>query len=182
MTENKEVPEINFDENGELMVMPASTSSKNDFDFFMGKWQLQNKKLKERLNNSSEWVTFESMQEMHTILNGVGNIDNFFAELDGQPFEGMSLRLFNPVTKLWSIYWADSIHGKLDPPVTGSFENSMGLFFGKDYVKGKPILVVFRWDITDKDHPVWSQAFSADNGTTWEWNWYMYFSKIETAH
>jgi hypothetical protein len=102
--------------------------------------------------------------------------------LDGQPFEGMSLRLFNPVTKLWSIYWADSIHGKLDPPVTGSFENSMGLFFGKDYVKGKPILVVFRWDITDKDHPVWSQAFSADNGTTWEWNWYMYFSKIETAH
>jgi hypothetical protein len=79
MTENKEVPEINFDENGELMVMPASTSSKNDFDFFMGKWQLQNKKLKERLNNSSEWVTFESMQEMHTILNGVGNIDNFLA-------------------------------------------------------------------------------------------------------
>jgi hypothetical protein len=37
---------------------------------------------------------------------------------------------------------------------------------------GKPIIVMFRWDARNKDRPIWSQAFSRDNGKTWEWNWY----------
>jgi len=37
--------------------------------------------------------------------------------------------------------------------------------------------VVFRWDTTDKENPVWSQAFSDDNGKNWEWNWYMFMAK-----
>jgi hypothetical protein len=71
---------------------------------------------------------------------------------------------------LWSIYWADSNVGVLDPPVGGSFENNVGHFFAKDTFDGKKIIVVFRWDVRDKDKPVWSQAFSPDNGKTWEWN------------
>lgn len=43
---------------------------------------------------------------------------------------------------------------------------------------GKDILVKFQWDKTDPDHPIWSQAFSPDNGTYLEWNWYMYMHKI----
>ncbi len=110
--------------------------------------------------------------------NGVGNIDNYLATFNGVPFEGMSVRLFNPATRLWSIYWADSTEGILQPPVVGSFDNNKGHFFTKDIFKEKKIIVVFRWDLSDKENPVWSQAFSADNGKTWEWNWYMYFSRI----
>ena len=105
---------------------------------------------------------------MYRILNGIGNIDNFLATFDGQPFEGMTIRLFNPGTKLWSIYWADSNKGKLDPPVTGSFENNRGHFFTKDIFNDKKVIVVFRWDARDKDNPVWSQAMSDDNGHIWE--------------
>jgi len=25
---------------------------------------------------------------------------------------------------------------------------------------------------------IWSQAFSTDNGETWEWNWCMYMSRM----
>ena len=114
---------------------------------------------------------------MYKVLNGIGNIDNFLATFDGEPFEGMTVRLFNTNTKLWSIYWADSNEGKLDLPVLGSFENNIAHFFTKDIFEGKPILVVFRWDARDKENPIWSQAFSDDNGMNWEWNWYMYFSK-----
>jgi hypothetical protein len=89
----------------------------------------------------------------------------------------MSLRLFNPKTRLWSIYWADSNEGVLQPAVVGSFENSVAHFFTKDIFNTKNILVVFRWDVRDKENPIWSQAFSQDNGQTWEWNWYMYFGK-----
>ena len=174
-----EIPRVIFDANGELRIMPSSTSSAHDFDFYQGKWQLQNRKLKTRLSQCTEWVEFESTQEMYKVLNGLGNLDNYLATFDGQPFEGLSLRLFNPRTRLWSIYWADSLEGVLQPPVSGSFENQVAHFFTRDTFEDRPILVVFRWDARDPQYPVWSQAFSADHGTTWEWNWYMHFRKFD---
>ena len=174
-----DIPQIQFDTAGELIITATPSSSKHDFDFFAGRWKLHNKKLKSKLNNCTEWVEFESTQEMYKVLNGIGNIDNFLATFDEQPFEGMTVRLFNPKTNLWSIYWADSDNGKLDPPVVGSFENNIGHFFTKDIFDEKNILVVFRWDATDPDNPVWSQAFSDDDGKTWEWNWYMFMTKIK---
>ncbi|HBI02208.1 MAG TPA: hypothetical protein DDY18_11375 [Flavobacterium sp.] len=181
MTPNDDlkVPEVHFDKNGQVIIKASATSSNHDFDFYEGKWKLHNKKLKTRLSNCNEWIEFESTQEMYRVLNGIGNIDNYLATFDGKPFEGMSVRLFNPKTKLWSIYWADSNEGVLQPPVIGSFENDIAHFFTKDTFNGKDILVVFRWDVRDKENPIWSQAFSEDNGKTWEWNWYMYFSKFE---
>jgi hypothetical protein len=177
MSNDIKIPKITFDNNGNLEIIPSCTSSKNDFDFYEGNWNLQNKKLKTRLANCTEWITFESTQEMYRVLNGIGNIDNYLANFDGEPFEGMSVRLFNPKTKLWSIYWADSNEGVLQTPVVGSFENDIAHFFAKDIFNGQNILVVFRWDVRDKAHPIWSQAFSIDNGENWEWNWYMYCSK-----
>jgi hypothetical protein len=156
-----EIPTIAFATDGELIITASPTSSKRDFDFYEGKW-----------------TEFESTQEMYRVLNGIGNIDNYLATFDGVPFEGMSVRLFNTKTRLWSIYWADSIEGKLDPPVVGSFENNVAHFFTRNILNDKKILIVFRWDVRDKENPVWSQAFSADNGKTWEWNWYMYFTRL----
>ncbi|WPO77124.1 hypothetical protein [Flavobacterium sp. KACC 22761] len=141
-----EIPEIKFDKNGELIIVASQSSSKDDFDFFQGKSFIRNKKLKQRLVNCSEWIEFPSTQEMYKILNGIGNIDNFLATFDGEPFEGMTVRLFNPKTKLWSIYWSDSNTGVLDQPVVGSFENQVGHFFSKDVYEGKNVLQVFRWD------------------------------------
>jgi hypothetical protein len=177
--ERLEIPELNFDKNGELIITASPNSSSHDFDFYEGKWKLRNKKLKTRLDNCTEWVEFESTQEMHKVLNGIGNIDNYLATFDGVPFEGMSVRLFNPKTKLWSIYWADSSEGILQPAVVGSFENSIGHFFAHDIFNNQKIIVVFCWDVRDRENPIWSQAFSNDTGKTWEWNWYMYFSKFK---
>jgi len=180
MTNNKdiEIPKVNFDTNDELIITASTTSSKYDFDFYEGKWKLHNKKLKTRLNNCFEWIEFESTQEMYKVLGGIGNIDNYLATFEGVPFEGMSVRLYDPKTRLWSIYWADSNEGKLQPAVVGSFDNGIAHFYTKDVLGDEPILVVFRWDATDKDNPIWSQAFSPDGGQTWEWNWFMYFSKM----
>ncbi len=157
---------------GDLEIVSSKTSSQHDFDFLVGKWNMHNQRLKTRLNNSTEWEEFESKDENYgMILNGIGNMDIYKATFDGKPFEGLTLRLFNPKTKLWSLYWVDSNQGVLDPPVVGSFEGNIGRFYCKDIFQGKPVLVMFLWDKTDKDNPVWSQAFSPDNGVTWEWNW-----------
>ena len=53
MTSNNdlEIPKVNFETNGELIIIASPTSSKHDFDFYEGKWKLRNKKLKTRLDN-----------------------------------------------------------------------------------------------------------------------------------
>ncbi|MGN6421376.1 MAG: hypothetical protein ACTHMC_27930 [Pseudobacter sp.] len=159
---------------GELVIKASATSSKEDFNFLAGNWIMENKRLKSRLSNSTEWVAYHSTsQNMGIILNGLGNLDFFrteYNQVNDQPYEGITLRLFNPVTRLWSLYWADSNLGVLDPPVVGSFEGNIGTFYCRDTWQGKPILVMFQWDKTDPENPVWAQAFSADEGKTWEMN------------
>lgn len=166
-----------LDLKGELNISATENSSPNDFDFFVGKWNVHNRKLKSRLNDCDEWIEFEAFSECRKILDGFGNIDSFQTVFDGKPFEGMTLRLFNPQTKLWNIYWADSNIVVLDVPQIGSFENKIGEFYAKDVFENKEIIVKFKWDATDPESPVWSQAFSADKGESWEWNWTMTFYK-----
>lgn len=162
---------------GTLNITPSATSSATDYDFFFGKWKIRNRKLKRRLNNCDEWLEFDAEQECRPLLLGSANIDNFLAEIDGKPFQGMTLRLFDPVTRLWSIYWADSNLVRLDVPQIGSYDRNIGKFFARDVYNGKEIVVQFLWDKTDPHAPTWSQAFSADEGRTWEWNWYMYMTR-----
>jgi hypothetical protein len=172
--------EFSFHPNGDLQITPSPTSSQNDFDFYEGKWKIHNRKLISRLTNSHEWVEFETSCEMRRILEGFGNTDNFLLKTpEGKPYEGMTLRIFNPTTKLWSIYWADSNHYMLDVPVVGSFEKGIGKFYSRDKFDGKQIMILYQWDKTTAQNPSWAQAFSTDNGKTWEWNWYMYFSRVK---
>lgn len=163
----------------ELQVVASPASSPRDFDFYQGSWTINNRKLISRLTGCTEWEEFTATGEMRLILNGSGNTDTFKTVINGEPFEGMTLRLFNPATRLWSIYWADSSRAVLDPPVTGSFENNTGTFYTRDTYHGIPIIMKFVWDKSDPDHPVWSQAFSIDNGQSWEWNWYMYMHRVK---
>ena len=165
---------------GDLEIVASKGSSQHDFDFLSGKWRMDNQRLKARLKNSKEWESFESFDENYgPILQGIGNMDIYKGTYGGKSMEGLTLRLFNPKTRLWSLYWVSSTTGILDPPVVGSFEGNIGRFYCKDTYEGIPILVMFNWDKTDKNNPVWSQAFSTDNGKTWEWNWTNVSHRIE---
>ena len=168
---------ITFSEKGGLQIIASANSAATDFDFLVGDWKIRNRKLATRLNGCTEWVEFMAYGTMKKLLLGNANTDSFNTEINGEPFEGMTLRLFDPVTRLWSIYWADSQRGKLDPPVVGSFDGDMGYFYTLDKFGDKDIIMVFCWDARVKDAPVWSQAFSEDKGATWEWNWYMYMTR-----
>jgi hypothetical protein len=166
-------------ENGALEITASASSAHTDFDFYIGKWKIRNRKLNERLNNCTEWTEFDSTDDTTHLLKGFANMNKFSATFDGQPFEGVAIRLFNPQTKLWSIYWADSNAVSFDPPMVGSFEGNIGKLYCKDNFNKQEIIVLFHWDKTNPDNPIWSQAFSIDNGKTWEWNWYMYASRIK---
>jgi hypothetical protein len=171
---------LKFTKDMELKIAPSSTSSQNDFDFLVGKWKVHNRKLKVRLNNNNEWDEFESELHMKKALNGMGNVENYYASFDRKPFEGLAVRLFNPHTRLWIIYWMDTNGMMMDQhPVMGSFEKGIGKFYAQDTFDGKEILVIYQWDATDPKQPIWSQAFSIDNGKTWEWNWEMKLIRLD---
>jgi hypothetical protein len=162
---------------GKLEVTASETSSKSDFDYLIGRWNIRTRALKEPLSGIDEWREFDATQECNSVLLGLGNVDVFQTELDGKPFEGLTVRLFDPRTRLWTIYWADSKEMKLDDGKVGSFDGDEGEFFGREVVAGNDLIVKFHWDKRDPDAPIYSRAFSADAGRTWEWNWYSSFSR-----
>jgi len=136
-----------------------------DFDFLHGNWTIHNRRLAKRLQGSTEWQEFEATSEVVPILNGIGNFDRFFATFpDGKPIEGATLRIFDPETRLWSIYWADTRVCRLLPPVVGRFRNGRGEFYGDDIQDGTPVKVVFYWTDITANSARWEQAMSADGG------------------
>lgn len=180
--ENKHsmISPLTFNEEDQLVIDPSSASSSKDYNFLLGKWTVKNRKLKSRLTGNKDWEEFDSILELQQILLGIGNRETFTATIKGKPYEAIAIRLFDPNTKLWTDYWADSNNGTFDEhPVVGSFEGNVGSFYAIDEFKGKPIVVVYQWDYTKPDHPQWRQAYSADRGKTWEWNWYMDLTKIK---
>ena len=180
MNQKRLTEHVVLDENGRLKVSASATSAKHDFDFLQGKFQVHYKSLKSRLRHSHEWIESDGYMENRTILMGIGNIEQHsMTAMDGSPAQGFALRLFDPQTRLWSIYWANNWSGTLDIPVVGSFEGDKGYFFANDRFDGQDVLLQFEWDIANPGQPVWKQGFSLDQGDTWEWNWYMYFTKLD---
>ena len=165
------VPAVTLDAAGNPVMTVSVTSSEKDFDFLVGHWKLTNRKLTCRLQGCTTWKPeFVSFVDMQQVLAGKGNIDKYHEDVAGKVFDGLAVRLYDPQSRLWSIYWADGNRGNFDPPLTGSFVHGVGHFFGRDRFNGKDILVVFRWDARHPARPIWSQGFSQDGGKTWEWN------------
>ena len=154
-------------------------SGVNDFDFLIGQWQVEHHRLAGRLTNTTQWEIAQGTDVVEKCFLGQGNRGCFKRDFDGVAYEGMPLRLYNPHTGLWSIYWLDSEDYRMEPPVHGGFKNGQGLFIGDDVLRGQKIKVRYRWmDITENS-ATWDQAYSADNGKTWEVNSIMKFTRSE---
>jgi hypothetical protein len=160
---------------------PAVSSNAADFDFLVGHWLVHNRRLRERLAAPActEWDSFPALLTLHKTLLGMANIERYQAELNGEPFEGMALRLFDPAQKLWTIYWISANAPRMDQhPVVGSFDGNLGRFYARHCHPDADRIVLYQWDKTDPAQPIWSQAISIDEGQSWEWNWTMVLSKI----
>src|SRR5215213_8169137 len=91
---------------------------RGDFDFFIGIWNVHHRRLRERLKGSNSWEEFDSISVARKVLNGMGNFDEIVMEREsGQMIAGVTLRLYNPISHEWSLYWADSVSGTLQVPM-----------------------------------------------------------------
>jgi hypothetical protein len=147
----------------------------NDFDFLMGAWRIHSRRLRERLKGSTSWEEFTGRATARKILGGLGNMDEVTFERDPGPLLGMTVRFYNPETRQWSIYWADSVNGFSPAPMVGEFKQGRGEFYDQETFEGRSIYVRFIWSGITATSCRWEQAFSADGGQTWETNWIMDF-------
>jgi hypothetical protein len=156
----------------------AARASRHDFDFLFGSWNIHNRLLKGRLLHSTEWTEFDARSQVEPLLDGFGHLDRYSAVRNGSPFEGITLRLFDPATGEWSIHWADTARARtLLPPMVGRFTVGVGEFYGDEQVEGKKVMCRFLWTRPTTTSARWEQAFSDDGGKTWETNWIMTFTR-----
>jgi hypothetical protein len=160
------------------MALKLMSSAPTDFDFVIGNWFVKHRRLKERLANCTEWVEFDGEMSTQKILGGFGNIEDNILRLPEQDVRAIALRSYDRNTKNWSIWWLDGrFPGQIDVPVVGKFIDGVGTFFANDTFQEIPIIVRFIWRQIGVDLLRWEQAFSADEGESWETNWTMDFRR-----
>lgn len=160
---------------------PRPGDGARDFDFLIGhRWRVRNRVLAERLAGSTDWREFEAtLRDGMAIAGGLGNVDRFVAVRDGEPFEGNSLRLFDPKTQEWTIYWIDSRDPVPRFQVRGRFEGDAGTFYGEDVFGDRSVRLRFLWKVASPTSARWEQAYWDEAADNWETNWTMEFDRLD---
>jgi hypothetical protein len=157
---------------------PAPRDGVHDFDFLFGTWRVHNRRLRRRLAGSTEWYEFEGTLSARPIWDGQANIDEYDGDSPDGRIRGLTLRIYNPRSRQWTIHWSNSATGTLDEAMTGEFRDGRGEFYNQELFEGRAIYVRFVWTPSSPTQARWEQAFSADGGKTWETNWIMDFTRV----
>jgi hypothetical protein len=143
----------------------------HDFDFEIGVWKTHLKRLVNPLSGSSSWVELDGTTVVRKVWNGRANLAELVADSPSGRLEVLSLRLYNPQARQWSLNTANVDGGTLSQPTIGGFKDGRGEFFDQESFKGRNILVRNVWSDITANSCHFEQAFSEDGGKTWEVNW-----------
>jgi hypothetical protein len=142
-----------------------------DFDFEIGTWKTHLKRLVKPLSGSTTWVEYEGTTVVRKVWNGKANLVELVADGPAGHFEGLSLRLYNPQSRQWSLNFASINSGAMSIPTIGEFKNGRGEFYNQETLNGRAILVRFIISDITPNSCHFEQAYSDDGGKTWEVNW-----------
>ncbi|MEO8706542.1 MAG: hypothetical protein ABI867_41335 [Kofleriaceae bacterium] len=148
-----------------------ATHVHNDFSFHIGTWKTHVKRLLRPLTGSTSWADYEGTTRVRPVWDGRANLVELEVTGPQGHLELLSLRLYDPTTAAWSLHGASARSSAIDPAITGTFTGGRGTFIGPDHLGDRAILV--RFVISPIDATSWrfEQAFSPDDGKTWEVNW-----------
>src|SRR6266700_1935467 len=103
----------------------------HDFDFELGSWKIHLKRLVHPLTGSKTWVEFDGTSVTRRVWDGRSQLEEFETNSpEGGHIEGLTLRLYDPQTHQWSLYWATSKSGTIGVPTVGQFiKDGQGEFY-----------------------------------------------------
>jgi len=143
----------------------------HDFDFELGNWTIHLAKLVNPLMGSSTWIKFDGTSVTRKVWDGRSQLEQFETDGAAGHIEGLTLRVYNPQSHQWSLYWANSKDGTLFQPLIGEFKNGRGEFYDQETFNGRAIYNRFIWSEITPNSAHFEQSFSDDGGKTWETNW-----------
>lgn len=149
----------------------AKRDGQHDFDFAIGTWHTRLKRLVRPLTGSTTWVEMEGTTVVRKVWDGRANLAELTVDTAQGPIQVLSLRLYNPQSRQWSLNTANSSSGTLSVPTVGEFKNGRGEFYDQEVFDGRTILVRNVWSEITADSCRFEQSFSSDGGKTWEVNW-----------
>jgi hypothetical protein len=154
-----------------LQQTPTQRDGQHDFDFHLGTWKTHLRRLLNPLTGSTKWAEYEGTTVVRKVWNGRANLVELAADGPAGHFEGLSLRLYNPQSRQWSLNFANAAGGVMALPTVGEFKNGRGEFYNQETFKGRSIFVRFVISDITPNSCRFEQAFSNDGGQTWEVNW-----------
>ena len=143
----------------------------HDFDFEIGTWKTEVRLLTKPLSGSNDWIEMHGTTVVSKVLGGRANLVELEADHPGGHFSSLSLRLYNPQTRQWSLNFSNAKNGTLATPTIGAFRDGRGEFYDQELLDGRAIFVRFLITPIDADTIRFEQSYSADGGRTWEANW-----------
>ena len=147
------------------------SDGQQDFNWELGKWETKLRRLKQPLSGSHEWLEYAGTTTVTPLMGKRANIVEFDVQGAAGRIAGVSLRLYQPASGQWSLHFANLANGAMTEPMQGSFQQGHGTFFGQDTLNGRKIMVRFLIIPVSADQWRFEQAYSADEGKTWEDNW-----------
>jgi predicted methyltransferase len=142
-----------------------------DFDFELGTWRTHLRRLVHPLTGSSTWVEYDGSSVIRPVWSGRANLVELDVSGPAGHVVGLSLRLYDPEARTWSLNFASAAGGTMAVPAIGEFKDGRGEFFDHEPYDGKQIFVrSVISDITPTSYR-FEQAFSENEGKTWETNW-----------
>jgi hypothetical protein len=145
-----------------------------DFDFLTGEWTIELRSFDTSGPKGKE--VKHASATVHRVLNGAGSIEEL-RRGDGAMW-GMGVRVWLPEKKQWADHWTSADNGVVNPPQLGSFIGGAGLFLADDEDDGKPVKIRAVWDKITPSSCRWYQCMSKDQGKTWEYGWYMDWTRV----
>jgi hypothetical protein len=91
------------------MPLHLDPSAPKDFDFIIGNWRVQHRRLNGRLCGSTEWTEFEGQSSTAHILGGFGNLEDNILHFPEGTFRAAAMRSYCAETHSWSIWWLDAL-------------------------------------------------------------------------
>jgi hypothetical protein len=149
----------------------AMRDGSHDFDFEIGTWKTHLRVLQHPLTGSTKWIALNGTSVVRKVWNGRANLVELEVDGPNGHIEGLSLRLYDPVAHQWSLNFANAKVGSFGVPTIGEFKNGRGEFYDREPVNGRVILVRNVWSDMKANSCHFEQAFSDDDGKTWETNW-----------
>ena len=149
----------------------AQRDGQHDFDWEIGTWKTHLRRLQKPLSGSTTWVEYDGTTVVRKVWDGRANLVELTADGPAGHFEGLSLRLYNPQARQWSLNFANINSGTLTVPSIGEFKDGRGEFYNQDTYNNRSILVRFVIIKITPDQYRFEQSFSDDGGKTWELNW-----------